>query len=128
MIEAILEILMEVLVAIAGELLAALGWESIEAAHQPASQTQRWLANIGYVLFGAALGALSLLAFPRRLSMHEGLSALSVFLNAAAFGLVMSIRGHRRRLTGKRTTYLSTFWGGALFAFAVGATRFVLTG
>lgn len=98
MIEYIFEILLEVLLSLGGELLAALGWESIEAARKPDTQSHPLLAYLGYLLFGAALGALSLIAFPHRLVSHQGLSALGVFFNATAFGLSMSIRGHRRRV------------------------------
>jgi hypothetical protein len=106
-----------------GELIFALGWESVAAAFRKRSEAHPVLARIGYLLIGLAAGALSGVVFPRRLSQHDGVSALGVLLNPLLFGLLAFLYGDRRRRTERATTHLATFWGGALFAFGLSAAR-----
>jgi hypothetical protein len=52
---------------------------------------------------------------------------LSLVLAPLATGLVMHLYGRWRRGRGHDTTYLATFWGGSLLAFAMALTRFLMT-
>jgi hypothetical protein len=84
------------------------------------------LAAVGYVLIGIALGAVSAWAFPRRLAHNPGISLLGVLLNPLLFGLLSFWYGDHRRRQERMTTHLATFWGGALLAFSLGATRLLV--
>jgi hypothetical protein len=87
------------------------------------SQPDALLGAFGCLLAGSFVGALSGVLLPWRLSQADGVSLLGVFLNPLAFGTVMSMYGSRRVRSGKQRTSLSTFWGGALFAFGLAGAR-----
>lgn len=63
---------------------------------------------------------------PERLTPAGPLPGLSLVLAPLATGLVMHLYGQWRRGRGHDTTYLATFWGGSLLAFAMALTRFLM--
>lgn len=64
MLEFIFEVVGEFLLQVLGEALVELGFHSLgEPFRRPPNP---WLASLGYPLFGAILGGLSLLAFSRQ--------------------------------------------------------------
>jgi hypothetical protein len=81
------------------------------------------LAGIACFVVGVFLGAVSGVFLPWRLSADDGISLLGVFVNALAFGTLMSVYGSRRARAGKSRTNLSTFWGGCAFAFGLAGSR-----
>ncbi|MGD8859249.1 MAG: hypothetical protein PVI30_04505 [Myxococcales bacterium] len=124
--EFLFELLAEVFVYVAFELLLELGFEGAAESLKPARESNKWLAAFGYLLFGAAVGALSAWALPRRLSSNDLVSGSSLVLNPLLAGTAMYLFGMWRRSHGHRTTRLATFVGGAAFAFGVALVRYLV--
>lgn len=119
------EILLEVLFELIGELLIGVGWELIRSERsEPKGPPPHPVgAALVFLLAGSVLGALSGVFLPWRFSQNDGVSLLGVFLNALAFGTLMSTYGSRRARASKPRTSFSTFWGGAAFAFGLAGAR-----
>ncbi len=123
MLEFILELVGEFILQIAVEALAEMGLHAIaDPMRRPVNP---WLAAIGYALFGALLGGLSLLAFPVHLIPERGLRLLNLVVTPAAVGLAMVALGKWRARRGQPQVRLDRFTFGFLFAFSMGVTRFV---
>ena len=108
------------------ELVLALGWESTAASFRRRSSSHPALAAVGYVLLGAAVGALSAWLLPYRFSQNDAISVLGVILNPIAAGFALNYYGASRRRRNRPTTNLATFVGGVSFAFGLSLTRFLL--
>jgi hypothetical protein len=81
---------------------------------------------LGLAVLGSLAGGLTVLVLPKPLAPPLPIRGLSLLLSPLATGALMERLGAwTRRRTGKQT-YLATFGGGALFAFAMALTRFVL--
>ena len=83
------------------------------------------VALVGAALMGGLLGLVTSLAWPARLFPSAPLPGASLLLSPLVTGLVMDRYGRWRKGKG---SYLSTFWGGALFAFGMALVRFVWVG
>jgi hypothetical protein len=81
------------------------------------------VAGVGYVILGAAAGLLTLVVLPERILPPPRMPGLSLILAPVATGAVMHAYGRWRRARGSDPTHLATFWGGALFAFAMACPR-----
>ena len=126
-LEALLEFVAEVLLQIVGEALAELGVRSV--GHVLSSERPRnpLLAALGYVILGASLGGLSLLAWPEALVPDPRLRLLYLFLSPAVAGLLMASVGAVLRRRGKVSIRLESFAFGFLFAFSLSLVRFLAT-
>lgn len=121
----ILEVFSEIAFGVVGDFLLssvrnALGFE--EERRHPG------LAAFGFVLLGSAAGALSAFLMPDRLTPLMPVPGLSLVIAPAITGIAMHLYGRWRRGRGHDTSYLATFWGGALTAFTIAATRFLIVG
>jgi hypothetical protein len=125
-LEILFELLFELVVQVVGELLLTLGWESVGHAFRGSRTANPILAAVGWAMIGALCGAVSVLAAPHRLLPASRVSGVSMLLSPPISGVLMKAIGDQRRAVGKDTTLLATFWGGAMFAFAVATTRFLL--
>ena len=123
MIDFLLELLLEALVQAVGEIIVELGWASLRHAVRSKRRPNPVLAVLGWAVIGGGCGAISALIFPHRVLPWHGRAGISVILAPLLTGAVMKIVGDRRRAAGKETTALATFWGGAVFAFALSAVR-----
>jgi hypothetical protein len=65
MLEIVFEVVGEFLLQVVGEALVELGFHALGEPFRRSPNP--WLAALGYALFGAILGGLSLLAFPNNL-------------------------------------------------------------
>jgi hypothetical protein len=83
-------------------------------------------AAIGLLILGAALGGISVLVWPYRVVASGPLPGLSLILSPVINGLLADAIGSWRDHHDRPRTYLSTFWGGALFAFGMAGIRFWL--
>ena len=81
------------------------------------------VAVLGLFLLGAAVGGLSLLAWPGRLVKPGPIPGLSLAIVSSA--AAMQAWGTYRRAKGHVTTHLATFPGGAAFAFGTALVRFL---
>ena len=82
MLESLLEILCEILLQGIFEALAELGLRSLVGSFS--KPPNAWLSAIGYVLFGAAAGAASLLLFPSHLVKGESLRMVNLLVTPIA--------------------------------------------
>lgn len=122
MIEFLIELLGEFLLQVAIEALAELGFHSLaEPFRRPPSP---WLAALGYALFGAAAGALSLWALPALLVQDPTLRLVNLALTPVAVGLAMSLMGAWRARRGDPVLRIDRFAYGYLFALALALVRF----
>lgn len=119
--EFLLELLGELLIQIVVEFLVELGIHSIaEPLRKPPNP---WLAAIGYALFGAIVGGLSLLVFPHNL-MPEAFRVVNVVLTPLAAGLAMMAMGTWRARRGDTRLRIDRFGYGYLFALAMALVRY----
>lgn len=123
MLEFIVEILGEFLLQVLGEALIELGFHSLaEPFRKPPNP---WLAALGYAIFGALAGGLSLLVFPAHLT-PAGLPRLAnLLLTPLAVGLCMSAMGAWRSKRGDALLRIDTFSYGYLFALTMALVRFL---
>ena len=123
------EFLAELALQVAVEWLAARGMTALRAPWVERGKTAgSTLAAIGYTLYGAIAGGLSLLVFPRSFIPSHGLRIASLVVTPLVVGGVMALIGARRRRHDKAVARLDRFAYAYAFAFAMAAVRFVLAG
>ena len=128
---ACLELILVVLVEIGGqaalEMVADLLWSSIRNALGYEQKRPHFvLAVLGCLLLGGVVGLVSGFLLPDRFTPLVGISGVSLLFAPLATGLVMHSYGRWRRDRGSETSFLATFWGGALTAFAMALVRFTM--
>lgn len=118
----LLQAVLEIALQAAFELLAELGIRSVREPFRR-GPVDPWLAGLGYALFGAVAGGVSLLVFPE-LFVHSSTARwLNLFLTPLCAGLTMAFIGARLRRRGKATIRIESFFYGFVFAFAMAAVR-----
>lgn len=121
MLELILELLGEFLLQVVGEALFEIGFHSLaEPFRRPPNP---WLAAIGYALFGAILGGISLLAFPNNL-VPEAWRVANLVATPIAVGAIMTLMGAWRARRGQQVLRIDRFAYGYLFALFIALIRF----
>jgi hypothetical protein len=124
MLEFVFEFLAELLLQIVGEALFSLGLHSLsEPFRRPANP---WLAAVGYFLFGAIGGFMSLIFFPAHLIAGSALRIVNLLLTPVVVGLTMSAIGIWRTRRGRQRLRIDRFTYGYLFAIALALVRFYL--
>jgi hypothetical protein len=113
----------ELLLQVVFEALLELGLHAIkEPFRWP--RPNPWIAAIGYVIFGAIAGAISLLAFPSHfIASYIGRIA-NIFATPLIAGCIMAILGAWRRRRGDEVLRVDRFAYGFLFALAMALVRF----
>ena len=123
MLEFLFEILGEFLLQAIVEFFVEL---SVHAGWKPTRKpTNQWVAGIGYTIFGAILGWLSLLVFPSYLVTSEAMRILNLVLTPVAAGLLMCAMGAWRARRGDEVLRIDRFAYGYLFALALALVRFI---
>ena len=74
---------------------------------------------------GALAGWITCLAWPGRLLHLYPLKGVSLLISPLINGLLMELYGRWREDRGESRTYISTFWGGGLFALSMATVRFL---
>ena len=121
MLEFVFGLLGEFLLQLVGEALIEIGFHSLaEPFRRPPNP---WLAAIGYALFGAALGGLSLLLFPNNL-VQGALRVVNLVATPVAVGCVLAGIGAWRARRGQSVLRIDRFSYGYLFALSVALIRF----
>jgi hypothetical protein len=129
-----MEIIFEFLFSFLGEfVLQVLGEVFIEVGLHSLAEPFRkepkpWLAAVGYMVFGAVIGGLSLLVFPHYLVASKGLRVANAALSPIAAGLSMAIMGKWRARRGQAVLRIDKFAYGYVFALAFGLVRFWFAG
>jgi len=119
--ELLFEIFGELLLQIVLELLFELGLRSLQ---QPFKKTPNpLLGGVGYALFGAIAGGLSLWWFPQLfITSHAGRIA-NVIITPLLSGLAMAALGAWRRRRDQPTILLDRFAYAFIFAMAMALVR-----
>jgi len=111
----------EILLQVVAEVLFELGLRSLGAPFSKAPNP--YLATIGYVLFGAIAGALSLWAFPALFIHSPAGRIINVVVTPLVAGGAMTAIGAWRTAKGQRTILLDRFAYGFLFALVMALVR-----
>ncbi len=126
LLEALLNLVGEVLLQLLVEAAAELGWESVGQALGRRRPANPVLAGFGLVILGAATGYASTLLLPKHLFGPSRFPGISLVVAPVATGSIMQALGNWRTSNRHTHSLLATFWGGALFAFAMLAARLAL--
>jgi hypothetical protein len=121
-VEIIFQILGEFLLQVVGEALFEIGFHSLgEPFRRPPNP---WLASVGYAIFGAAFGGLSLFLFPAHLIPVGVGRVANLVLTPVAVGGVMACLGAWRARRGDPVFRIDRFSYGFLFALSLALIRF----
>ena len=120
--EILLRFVGEMLLQIVFEVLAELGLQSLQEPFR--RRPNPWFAAIGYAVFGAISGALSLWIFPVLFIAFRSAQIVSLVLTPIAAGAVMAAIGAWRRRRDQELIRLDRFAYGYLFALAMAVVRF----
>lgn len=124
---AIFEFVFELLLQLVFEALADYLGHSIKAPFRRGHPVQPWLAVMGYSLYGAAAGALSLWLIPVFIKT-QWLRVASLVLVPIAAGLIMHAIGNWRGKRDKEVIRLERFTYGFCFAFTMAVVRYTFGG
>jgi hypothetical protein len=117
-------LLIEFLVQVVGEIVFGFFWEGIGHAFRWNRNAHPLLAAFGWMIIGAATGAVSVLIFPDPILQHTRFHGFSLIAAPFATGALMKFFGDQVRARGRETTSLMTFWSGSMFALAFAVVRF----
>lgn len=120
----LLQFVGELLLQIILEFLFELGLHSVREPFRRPKPLHPSLAAIGYVILGAAAGAISLWIFPELFIATGWLRVVSLVVTPAAAGAAMAAIGAWRRTKAKEVIRLDRFAYGFLFALAMAIVRF----
>ena len=109
-----------------GSLFLEVGLRSLAEPFR--KEPKPWLAALGYAVFGAVVGGLSLLVFPHYLVAAKGLRVANAALSPIAAGLSMAALGKWRAKRGQAVLRIDRFAYGYLFALSFGLIRFWFAG
>jgi hypothetical protein len=115
-VELLLELVLQVVIEVFGEVLLELGLGGLKAVFGRSNRSPV-AASLGYLLLGGAAGLLSLWLAPGRYLRPGPVPGLSLIAAPLAGGLAMHAWGAYRRSRGHATTNLATFHGGASLLF-----------
>jgi DNA-binding transcriptional LysR family regulator len=123
MIELLFEIVGEFLLQAVMEALAELGLHSLgEPFRRPRN---RWLAGLGYAIFGALAGGLTLWLLPDHLVRSEVLRKLNLLVTPLASGGIMCLMGAWRARRGDELLRIDRFAYGYVFALSLALVRYI---
>ena len=122
MLELLFEFFTEFLLQIVVELLAEIGLRSTtEPFRKPPNP---WLAAIGYAIFGATAGGISLFVLPEPVVQEETWRLVNLAVTPVLAGLTMAAMGAWRSRRGQQTLRIDRFSYGYLFALCMAIVRF----
>jgi hypothetical protein len=85
-----------------------------------------WIAGAVYLCLGAVAGFETAHLLPHRFfPVKPPFPGISLLLAPFAAGLLMQLFGSWRRRHARDSSWLATFWGGALFAFSTALARWI---
>ncbi len=120
--EFVFSFLGEFLLQILGQVFIEVGLHSLAEPFR--KEPNPWLAAIGYLVFGAVIGGLSLLVFPDFLMANKHLRIANAALSPIVSGLSMAALGAWRARRGQAVLRIDKFSYGYLFALSFALVRF----
>lgn len=121
--ELLFQFLGEILLQLVFECLAELGLRGLgQTLRRPTSPT---LATVGFVLWGAIAGGISLLVFPHSPISNPDYRMVNLIVTPLVAGLVMTLIGRKRSKAGMTIVALDRFAYAFTFAFFMAVIRFV---
>ena len=120
----LLGLLGELLLQVVFEVLAEFGLRSLGEPWRRPREISPGFAALGYTIYGAVAGALSLLVFPVAMLLTPWMRVANLVVTPLLAGLVMSMMGAWRRRRGEDLIRLDRFSYGVLFALAMALVRF----
>jgi hypothetical protein len=118
---ALLQFVGELLLQVFAETLFEIGLRSLVAPFK--KEANPYLASIGYLLLGAAVGGLSLYVFPKLFITSPAGRIVSAVVIPVLAGASMSFLGAWRKRRGQRVILIDRFAYGYLFALAMALVR-----
>jgi len=123
MIEFLFELVGEFLLQVLVEALAELGLHSLGEPFQ--RKQNPWLAGLGYAIFGAIAGGITLWLLPDHLVRNEVLRKLNLLVTPLAAGGMMCLIGAWRARRGDDLLRIDRFAYGYVFALSLALVRFI---
>jgi hypothetical protein len=122
----LIEILLEGIAEFVVEVLFGLVVEAMAERWEKGSRTIPWIL---LALLGMASGFFSAVIFPHRIiARRVAFHGVSLLLAPVATGFALYLIGKQLRRWGRPASSLTTFQGGAAFAFAMALIRWWLVG
>jgi len=113
----------EILLQVVFELLAEIGVHSLgEPFKRPRNAV---LSTIGFIVWGAIAGGISLLILPKSPISNLALRQLNLLLAPLAAGGIMMLVGRRRDKKGQSLVKLDRFGYAFVFALAMAIVRYI---
>ena len=122
MIELLFQIIGELLLQVAGAVLVELGFHALSEPFR--TPPNPWLAAIGYFLFGAIFGGISLLIVSSYLVTDPKWRIINLIVTPLTVGILMSVIGRWRARRGQDVLRIDRFAYGYLFALSFALIRF----
>lgn len=114
----------EILLQVLFEALAELGLRTLSEPFKPRREASPVVAALGYAIYGAAIGGVSLWFFPAPYLEAPWARIANMAVSPLAAGAVMSMMGAWRRGRGEALIRLDRFSYGVLFALSMALVRF----
>jgi hypothetical protein len=125
-IELLIELAAQLVFQGLGELVVEGGVRVLDAPFGRRDRRHPIVAGISLLVLGAVFGEISYWVWPYRVVASSPYPGLSLLISPVVNGLLTEALGRWRANHDRPRTYLSTFWGGALFAFGMAGVRFWL--
>jgi len=125
---ALVQFICEVLLQIAADALAELGWNALREVFRPSRPSVRGLVLVGYSIIGVALGALSLLVFPKHFAGSMPLRLATLVLAPIASALVVAPVLPLFDRTAEPEDIRRRFWNAYAFSLTFALIRFAYAG
>jgi hypothetical protein len=123
--EILLQFFGEILLQLLFELVAELGLHSLTAPFEKPKNAV--LSAIGFALWGAIAGGISLLVFPNSPITSIEFRKVNLILTPLIVGGVMMLIGRERDKRGQILVRLDRFGYAFVFAFTMAVVRFIWT-
>ena len=114
----------ELLLQIIVEVLIELGFNGVANTILERKERNPYLAFVGYCIFGAIAGLISLWVVPHQIIESETFALVNLFFTPIVAGILMSYMGYVRKRKGKDIIRLDSFLYGFIFAFFMGLIRY----
>jgi hypothetical protein len=116
--------LAEIALQLLFEVLAEFGVRALGEPFRPTREVSPWVAGLGYAIYGAVAGGISLWLFPAPVLHSPWLRIANLAVAPLAAGAAMSLMGAWRHRRGEALVRLDRFGYGVLFALSMALLRF----